>query len=543
MLALLLQMRLSALINTLRRSDIKKRRRRILSSVGLIIIPLVIMLNTLFMYSALIQQLPDGIDWVRFIFSSTFLGLFLMLLFSGLTVVIHLLFFSQDLSLLISSPFRLRTLFQYKIIDAAFGNSAIFFIVGFPMIIALGLSLHASPGFYFFALLVSFVFIIIPVGLAAALCITLVNIIPAKMVKNISTIVFSLLSLVLWSALQFMRPEQINSNAYNFTPEKLTFLQQKTTFSDFLPSQWLANTLFSYMSADFTAMAFNLGLLIFSSFIFYFLAISFLQNAWRRDLFSSGFRSFRLKTPEDHTLSPLTMSSRPHPSLWLALWQKEIKLLLRDSRHVMQIFLYGVIMIMFPIMGSNREPYREGKLEPYSIYIYLFVFAIMMASGWAARLVPAEGKSFCYSKNAPQRMRRFLTAKIAAATSLTLFCGIVSLLTSYFVFHTPFSIMLRTFITFVAITMGASGIGIYIGASFPNFNWDHPKRMLSGSGNLIYMISFLLLIGFYAIIIMSGIAFIGIDQTIIILLLLSLMIMILGTVLAEKKLDKQEWIY
>ncbi|MBN2356737.1 hypothetical protein JXO59_11540 [candidate division KSB1 bacterium] len=544
MLALLLKNRLTSWYNSLRQGEVKKRRRRILGHIGLTLVPVVIFLNILFVYKTLLAELPDGEQWLHFIFSSSILGLFLMLLFSGLTIVIHSLFLSKDLTLLLSSPISRRTIFQFKLIDAAITNSTLFFAVGVPLILALGLALHLSPFFYIYALMAAMLFICIPVGLAAALAIGLVSIIPAKKAKNIATVIFSLLSLLLWGGLQYIRPERIHPDSHMYSTETIRFVQQKSAaYVSYFPSQWLSDALFAFTSSDFTAMATNLLLLTSLCLALYVIATALLQRAVRRDLFSGQLTSIRLKS-NDLPVRPQTVArSGMRNSLIFTLWLKDIKLLLRDSRYTMQIFLYAVIMIVFPLIGSNREAENLGALQPYFPYLYLFLFSSLMAGSWASRLIPAEGLTFSYVLCAPQRRRTFLLAKILASASITLLCGLLAMGVMHLIDPAPLFITFHVFTALLAIIIGSSGVGIVSGAYFANFKWEHPKRMLSSGGNMAYMISIFLLLGLYALVVFLASVFLTINITLTLLLLLAALLAYSGTVLSEKKLDYQEWLY
>jgi len=540
MLGPLLKIRLRTWINSLRRGDKKKRRRRLFGLFGLSLVPVVILINILLMDRAILQFLPDGAQWLYVLFNLSMGGLFLLLLFGGLTVVMHSLFFSKDLSLLLSSPLPLRTVFQLKLIEAVAANSAFYFMLGLPMIIAFGVAFKVSALFYPAALALSLVFITLPIAFSAAMAILLVSIMPARKAKNISTVIFGLMSVVLWGAIQFMRPERIRPNSAFASPEVLQKLTvQSSAITAWIPSQWLSKSLIALQMHDWRSLAIYSAVLIVSAGLFYWAALLMLNGAHRRDMFSGGLSGNRPATiPKVSRREPVS----PQRPLWFELALKDFKLLLRDSRHAMQIFLYTVILVVFPIIGSGSNEHIDGPLQPFLANIYLFLFAGMMASSWASRLIPAEGLTFSQILCAPQSLRRILSAKIAVSTALSFACSLIAMVVVHFIKPIPMTAVLQVTVALIFTLFGSSGIGLAVGAFFPNYTWDHPKRMLSGGGNMIYMISILVLFAINAGILILGSFIASLNAALVLLAIFSLVMLFAGTRLAAAKLDKKDWL-
>jgi hypothetical protein len=166
-----------------------------------------------------------------------------------------------------------------------------------------------------------------------------------------------------------------------------------------------------------------------------------------------------------------------------------------------------------------------------------------MASSWASRLIPAEGLTFSQILCAPQTMRRILSAKIGVSMAMAFACSLIAMVVVHFINPHPLTAMLRVVGALICILLGASGIGLVVGAIFPNYTWDHPKRMLSGGGNMIFMISILILFAVDAGILVLGSFIFSLDAALVVLALFSLVTLFAGTRLAAAKLDKKDWLY
>ncbi len=544
MLTLLLKNRFHCWINSLRTGRSKKRRRRILGYFSLLLIPIIIFLNFLFTYRTVLAEMADGETWLYLIFSASMLGLFLMMVFSALAIVIHSLFLSKDLSLLLSSPLSIHTIFQYKLIEAIMANSTLFFFVGLPLIIALGMAFHLSWIFYFYAIFCCILFICIPIGVAATLTIVLINFMPAQLAKRLATIVFSFLSLLIWLGLQYLQPQRIQYHSGVYSATAAQMIQSKAAiYASFIPSQWFSNALFALIRSDMKMLLINTALLVTICLALYGLSAPLLQRTMSRDLFSGKMGHLRIKSAAIEKGARPTAQNAIRSPLLFSMWWKDIKILFRDSRFNMQIFLYLVIMILAPLIGSSRDGEVLDRWQPYMSHFYLLIFSALMASSWAARLLPAEGLSFSYLLCAPQRRRMFILSKLFVASSVTLFCGFLAQTISQFIRPAPMAIVVHVFLALLAVILASSGIGIVLGAYFAIYQWDHPKRMLSTGGNVSYMLITLLMLGIYILILIAGASIFSIQISLFFLIFLSLITIVLGTVLAEKRLDRQEWLY
>ncbi|NTV46935.1 MAG: hypothetical protein HGB11_10550 [Chlorobiales bacterium] len=98
-----------------------------LGYIGLIMLPLLVMINMYALMEVMARAPQLGLPAIQLLLRNMLFGIFLMLLFSGLALVLHIFFLSKDLPLLMSSPVPLATIFQFKLIETTVGNSTLFF--------------------------------------------------------------------------------------------------------------------------------------------------------------------------------------------------------------------------------------------------------------------------------------------------------------------------------------------------------------------------------------------------------------------------------
>jgi len=543
MLALLIKIGLVSFRNSLHQSfgDTKKRSR-ILSYLVLIIFPVWIFKSSQQMFSGWLMISHAGPQlFIKFL-SYTFTGLLLFLLVSGVTVVLHLNFLAKDLPMLFSLPIPKSTVFSYKFIQATISNSTIFFVLGLPILLALGVALDAPLYYYIFVPLLSIFFISIPTGVASFLMMILLPIFPARAAKKFMTVVLASVSVAAWVGYQFVRVSQLDVHSTDFDPATLQKFADTNIphVISFLPSYWLAKlSYFASQGHTNLCLVPTIGLLLMA-LLFYFFSRNLLEFAYRNDLFgfaSTLYPAGSKPTQKTETAREKTFSQLP----LIAIVQRDVRLIIRDSRQITQLVFYLVLMLILPFVMGKNAINDSGPLTQYMPFIFILIVNSVVMSTLSAKLIPLESLSFQYSKSAPHSIRTFLLAKFLIAYILTLFISLVASLLIYVLFNTPFYALVAIVSCVLFFPFGAGGLGLFIGAQYAKFDWDNPKRMLEGLGTIFITILpslyslvgiFILVAGFFVFHqIVSASAFV----------LFSLALFIIGTGLASKRLDRLEW--
>ena len=546
MIFFLLKNKILSMRNELRPGANRKAHKRILGYLALAVFPVWLFTMTLRLFSGwLLLSDTSTIILIKFT-SLTLSGIFFFLLVSGISVGLHKLFLSKDLPLLLTLPIARRTIFLYKFIETVFANSTIFFILGLPIVLALGVATHASLLYYLVAVILSLFFISIPTGVSTVLTMVLLRILPVKSAKNLSTILIALISLGAWAGFQFVRFSQLNVHSSQFDPTSLQQFSQTgiPVFLTLLPSHWLATSLYGVSQGVYGAGLLDMLSVVSLALLFYLLSINVLELSFDYDLLGTASTlKFAMGAKNSvHTSTRTRFTFLEQVPLWAAL-QRDLKLVFRDSRQITQLFLYGTFMLIFPILMRNDNNLADVVLARYFPFSFIFILGATVTCSLAARLIPMESLSFQYSKIVPQSMKTFLMAKFIIAYVITSLMYIVTCTLLSFFLKTTLVTYLSSILISLLISFGAGGLGLYLGARFAKFDWDNPKRMLEGFGTVLITFGpavyaligiFILLAGFF---VMSPLL------SLIALAFYSLLLFIIGTVLARKRLDKLEWAF
>ncbi len=536
MLGVLLHTRLRALLNSLRRGG-KKSRRRLLGYIGLILLPLLVLINIHAIMVVMMHNPGLGIPALQLLLRNILLGVFIMLLFSGLALVLHILFLSKDLPLLLSSPIPHTTILQFKFLEATLANSTLFFGLALPVLISAGLVTSAPWLFWLLLLPMSLIFLTIPTGLGAFLAMGLVSIMPARKAKNIAAVLLSFISIAIWLGFQVMRPERLPGAASVLPGQR--YLNAGAKLSAWLPSDGLINSLMALREQNYGAAATSGLLLVAISLLLYGLASALMQRALRRDLFSGmEMTSHRRPKSGKNRRSSLEREG----SLFVQILRRDFLIIRRDTQQLMQILLFTLMMILLPFL--NRSAMEAGHFAGYMPFLFLFIFSMLIGSTLASRMVPMERSAFGLFKLAPVRLRVVWRAKMMLSFLFTLASGAIAAAIVATIHHTPAGVWLRVLVLLVILDGIATLIGGVFGALFPNFAWDHPKRMLSaGSGFFLSLLLFGCM-GLVGGAVALSLAFLDSpDPGILLSALLTLAALYPGTLMVENKLDKMEWTF
>lgn len=531
MLGLLLTTRLRGLLNTVLKGQAKKTRKRF-GLAGYLIIPLLLTFSVYEIFSSLLRTPAAGLPILNMLLTASLHLLLVFLLFSGLTVALHFFFLAKDFALLLSAPVRLSTLYQFKYIEALFANSSVFWALGLPMMMGYGLAANAPLWYYPLSLISALLFLALPTGLAALLSMALVRLIPAKRAKNIAALIVGLIFISAWVGFQFFRISRFDPDSRHFNPHSLEQLSQWESRFSFLPSDWLARSWQAAAQGDFLkSMLPTLMLLAFSSAL-YILGRSLMASCLA------------------HTLSPKTRRvnrrsgsvAMPASFRW-ALIARDIKFFLRDSRQTVQLLMFSVIILVFPFITRQNMHGLAGTAREYMPFLYPLLLTALFSSTNAARMIPLEGLSFGLLKVGPQPFHRIVLTKNLLAAAFGSLCGTGSVLITAWLYQSSVVQTLQTITVLLGLNLGAAGLGGFFGAAFGKFDWEHPKRMLTGAGNLLLTLSSIIFFLFHFSLIFFGLLLNLLWLSLILVVALCLAALWLGTILAANKLDSMDWCF
>jgi len=545
---LLLKVKLMILINGFTKGALKKRSRKLVAVVGggFIFFFIYKWIFEIFSTQTTITKVGSGLIDNSMI--AVFLFFFVFLMISGITVSIHYLFISSDLPLLMVSPISNNTIFTFKLIEAMFANSTLFFFMGIPIFIAYGIFSQAHWYYYPLMLINGIFFLAIPISIAFLIALLIVRIIPPQRAREFMAILLGIVSFGIWLVLQIVRASTFDQTSSDFNPNFIISLQQisQNFLINLLPSTWAARSLAGFAHSDLRLIVFNfLPLLIFVICIFT-ICIQLSQNAFKQGFISSeqSVTLRRKKKVKQSVIADLPDTQSFRFGVTGSVFVRDLKLLFRDTRQLVSILMFAVMMVMLPLLHEQKE--LDAEFAAYYPYIFILFFSSIISGTTSSRLVPLEGKSFWITKLLPQPPIRLVLGKTLLGFAISIivtWCAVTII--GIYLHHQLHVVMLALIVT-LCYASAFSSIGVLVGMYLAKFDWDHPKRMLSQASGFILSISALLISGIVIFVYVIGLKIqISIESLNILAVsltfILSIIIVIAANLLAAKKLEKMEW--
>jgi len=540
MIFLLFKIRLKSILNTFIKKGKKKKTGRFISLLCAPVLMYFVFTASI-KFLTVVSQIPGSGDIVSGnILIILFFGFFVLLLFSGITVSIYFLFTKSDLSLLMSSPLSLKTVFSYKFFESLIINSYTYLFFCIPVLIAYGVVYGIPVYSYLYLILTGIIFFIVPSSLSVVGSLLVVKLLPAKRAKDYMTAVYGFIFLVVFLGIQFIKTSAFSVDSPDYNPQMINSLKNlgELPIVKWLPSSWAAQAVSIFIKGNILESLMYLIPLAFIGGLLFFCSVEILQ-------------SFFLKSNITENMKTKVRTEKPRAKgTVLSIILKDIKVMKRDTRLLTQN-LFGLLALsVFPFIigsGSNRD--TTSLFIEYRPYFLVLLLLSMIAGQITSRSIPLEGKSFWLYKIAPVDMKLIIISKL----SLTFFFLLPYLLLIISIVSIVFKSSLITFtqsaVASVFILFNSCAMGILFGALMPKFDWENPKRMLTGSGNLFVMISNGVLIFIYIISINFIADLFHIEKgsfnilpiMISVGLVFSLLLFVISIKIGNDKLNKYQW--
>jgi len=416
--------------------------------------------------------------------------------------------------------------------------------------------MHANLLYYVIMLLFAGIFLLIPTGFASMLSLLVVWVLPVKRAREIMSTVLALVFVAIWTGMQLMR-SSFGDSSGGLDPNELS---QLSTIADqpvvlFLPSGWLARSLLALAQANWGSVL--MGFLVLTIFTGGMLLVSIIlvESVYYRGIAGSESLVAAKNMKKKKGAAPIlrVKKSDKNRSLLSNLILKDYRLLTRDLPQFMQFFMFAIMMVVMAIVfRRNMDDTGTTLAESFVSYIFIWFFSAMSTVGLASRLIPLEGKAFYIAKIAPQPYSRIITAKLVLSWILGSIVAALGVAVVTYIFNYSWLQLVIALSISILVCLGISGIGLAIGATYSNYDWDNPKRMITTGGGLL---SGIIPMIFLVIILLLGVAVIyaskffgysdllGLCIASAIIAVVSLVITFLCIKFASRKLDKLAWRY
>jgi len=420
-----------------------------------------------------------------------FLTFFMILVLSNVITALSTFFLSDDLELVMASPVDSLKVYWARLFETIVDSSWMVALLAVPLLSAYGVVYAAGWKFYALALATLIPFLLIPAVIGAGVTLILVNIFPARRTRDLLALVGLFAAAGVVALFRFLRPERL------VRPEEFRDLVDfvavlRTPTSAWLPSEWAAEALMSFLNGFFQPFPF---LFLWST------AAAFLVlGGWLHGRhFDAGFtraqegserREGRVRSVIlDHLLA------NAHPST-RSLVAKEIRVFFRDTTQWSQLILLGVLVAVYVYNITVLPLYTGEQVSFFLINVVSFLnlgLAGFVVSAIAARFVfPAmslEGRMLWLLKSSPLDVRTLFWAKYWVGTVPLLLVSLPLIVVTNIVLQASPFILILTTVTMIGITCALTALALGFGALFPNYETENVAEIPTSFGGLLFMMA------------------------------------------------------
>jgi ABC-2 type transport system permease protein len=428
---------------------------------------------------------------VHALFSTFFLWLLLMLLFSSSLILYGSLFRAREIAMLLTLPVRAERIFLHKFRQAVVLSSWGFLLLGSPMLLAYGI-VAGAPWYYYAALVpLMSAFVVIPVAAGAVLCLELMYRAPTLRRLLVVLAAAGLVAAMTWFVGGLLtRPESdlLTTRWFRDMLGRLELTEQRL-----LPSWWLSSALREMSEDTWSEGVLFLTLLIanalFCREVAIWLAARLYRRAYSRAWSTGGGPRRKWFAWLDAALAgPLALLSRPVRLMLV----KDLRLFRRDPTQWSQFLILFALLGLYSI---NVHPFQAAinyaRWVSMVSFMNLCVVGLLMATFTTRFIFPMislEGRRLWFLGMLPLRRDTVLWSKfLFSVGSLWLPCGLLILASDWTLRVSPW-IHGNHQLACGILVLGLSGIAVGLGARLPNLREPSPARIAAGFGGTLNLV-------------------------------------------------------
>jgi len=426
-----------------------------------------------------------------------FLTFLSLLLLSNVITALSTFFLSDDLELLVASPTDTVHLYGARLVETIVDSSWMVALLAVPLLLAYGVIYGAGPVYYLLAVATMVPFLVIPSVLGTAFTLVLVNVFPARRTRDLLALVGLFAAAGVVALFRFVRPERL------VRPEEFRDLVDfmavlRTPSSSWLPSEWAADALMTWLNGFFDPFPFLLLLSTAAAFL--------VLGAWLHGrYFPSGFsRAQEGSERREGRIRGMLLDallSRAGPRT-RALVTKEVRVFFRDTTQWSQLILLGVLVVVYVYNIQVLPLYTGEQVSFFLINVISFLnlgLAGFVVAAIAARFVfPAmslEGKMMWLLRSSPLDVKSLFWSKYWVGTVPLLLVALPLIVVTNVILEASAFVLVLTTISMVAITFALTALALGFGALFPNYETENTAEIPTSFGGLLFMMAAVIYLG------------------------------------------------
>ena len=439
---------------------------------------------------------------IHAVYNIFFLSLLVMLSVSSGIILYGLLFDSDEVRYLLTTPARPARVvlhkFQESIVLACWG----FILLGSPLLVAYGVEAHAP--WYYYALLLPFLvaFVFLPSGIGAITCLFVVTYLPRVRMHALVTLCVLILvagATLGWSLLTSHSNDIMTPLWFQDVMSRLRHSEQRL-----LPSYWLSSGLLeaahpSEQESVWGSLRESLGFLsvLIANALVVPMVVAAIGGRLLRPACSqlAGLgkknRNVRQSKLDDWVAK---LSSWLPPPVRLLLI-KDLRLFRRDPlRWTQFLIFFGLLGLYF----VNIQRFHYGQtLDSWMTLIGFLNLAVvgLIQTTFTTRFIfpmlSMEGRRFWILGTLPVHRDLIIWGKLLfAVTTSVVPCSLLILLSDFMlqiVERTPGIALIHQVVCW-SICLGLSSIAVGLGAKFPNMREPSPAKIAAGFGGTLNLV-------------------------------------------------------
>ncbi len=426
----------------------------------------------------------------EYLFSMFFLSILVMLFFSSGIITYSGLFQSREGTYLLSMPATPDRIFAYKFFEGVGLSSWGFFLLGSPLMVAYGLTIHAPALFYAMFLIYLAMFVLLAGSLGSIAAILVANVFPRRQrsVLALAVIVTIGVGAALGSRLWKTPGEALSADWLGNLQNRLAFCQHPLW-----PSRWMSAGLLAAARGQWQRTGYYLMVLSAHAALAYLAAAAVARDLMYRgyNLIQGGRTSRRrwgLQALDDVFHRVFFFLPRPIRLLLL----KDLRTFRRDPAQWSQFFIFfGLLAFYFLNIPRLGYAVQSPTWRNLVSFLNLAVTALILStftSRFIFPLLSLEGRNFWVLGLLPVERSQILWGKFAFSVGISLGATLALVFLSDLMLDmSPLMIALHLAMVVVLCT-GLSGISVGLGARLPNLRETDPSRIAVGFGGTLNLL-------------------------------------------------------
>ena len=417
---------------------------------------------------------------------------------SNLITALSGFYLARDLDLLLSAPVDWLSFYLSKLGENLLNSSWMVVVMAIPVFTAYGV---VFDGGWFFPLVCAAALLpllVVPAAIGSAVTTMLVNVFPARRLRDLLTIIAVLAAAAFVLALRLARPEQLaRPEGFRSLVDFLTLLQAPT--SPFLPSQWAADMVMNWL--NHIADPLPIVLLWTTG-----PAVVVLGALVHRKLFAQGFTRAQeggdVRGAERRQAGWVTFLLAPLRPSQRELLLKDLRVFFRDSTQWGQLILIAVLLVVY-LFNISALPLNTGEKVPLYvtvmvIFLNLGLTGFVLASIAVRFIFPAvslEGRQLWLLRSSPLDLRGMLWSKYWTGTGPLLVLSVILMVLTSTSLKAPPAVLALSVGTIICLTLALGAIALGYGAVYPQFETENVAQIPTSFGGLVCMMTIVGLLG------------------------------------------------